>query len=94
MLDGFAGSGSTLIACEKTGRLARLVEIDPHYVDVIVRRWQAYTGQQAILEGDGRAFDEIAVERHTVNRREQPARDPDGTIASSELEGTDTENGV
>lgn len=63
VFDPFGGSGSTLIACEKTGREARLMELDPKYVDVIVRRWQDFTGQQATLEGDGRTFDELAGER-------------------------------
>ena len=63
VLDPFGGSGSTLIACEKTGRLARLVEIDPIYVDVTIHRWQKFTGDQAVLSGDGRAFAEIARSR-------------------------------
>jgi DNA modification methylase len=63
VLDLFGGSGSTLIACEKTGRRARLMELDPRYADVIVARWQLYTGQQATLEGDGRTFEEIRAER-------------------------------
>jgi DNA modification methylase len=53
VLDPFGGSGSTLIACEKSGRRARLIELDPKYVDVIVRRWQDYTGQEAIRASDG-----------------------------------------
>jgi len=61
VLDPFAGSGSTLIAAEKTGRTARLVELDPGYCDVIVRRWQDWTGKAATLDGDGRPFDEVAV---------------------------------
>jgi len=52
VLDLFGGSGSTLIACEKTGRAAYLVEIDPRYVDVIVRRWEQFTGNTAVLAGD------------------------------------------
>jgi DNA modification methylase len=66
VLDPFGGSGSTLIACEKTGRSARLVELDPRYCDVIVRRWQDWTGEVATLEGDGRSFEEIAAEREAV----------------------------
>jgi DNA modification methylase len=62
-VDLFGGSGSTLIACERRGRKARLMEIDPRYADVIVRRWQEFTGKQAVLEGDGHTFDEIARER-------------------------------
>ena len=61
VLDPFGGSGSTLIACEKTGRSARLIELDPKYVDVIIRRWQEFTGGTAVLDGDGRTFDEVAV---------------------------------
>ena len=49
ILDLFGGSGSTLIACEKTGRHAYLMELDPHYCDVIVARWEKYTGQKAVL---------------------------------------------
>lgn len=63
VLDLFGGSGSTLIACEKTNRQARLMELDPRYVDVIIKRWQDFTGKRATLEGDGRTFDELAAER-------------------------------
>ena len=66
VLDPFAGSGSTLIACEKTGRQARLIELEPRYCDVIVRRWQEYSGRQAMLDGDGRSFEEVADERRRV----------------------------
>jgi len=51
VLDPFGGSGSTLIACEKAGRAARLVELDPKYCDVIVKRWEEFTGQQAVRHG-------------------------------------------
>jgi DNA modification methylase len=61
VLDPFGGSGSTLIACAKTSRQARLVELDPKYCDVIVRRWQDWAGEQATLKGDGRSFEEIAA---------------------------------
>lgn len=63
VFEPFGGSGTTLIACEKMGRRARLMELDPKYCDVIVRRWQGFTGQQATLEGDGRTFEQIADER-------------------------------
>jgi DNA modification methylase len=56
VLDGFGGSGSTLIAAEKTKRKARLVEYEPRYVDVTVKRWQALTGKNAILAETGREF--------------------------------------
>jgi DNA modification methylase len=59
MLDPFGGSGSTLIACEKTGRQARLVELDPKYCDVIVQRWQDWAGGKAVLEENGRSFEEM-----------------------------------
>ncbi len=66
VLDSFGGSGTTMIAAEKNGRHACLMELDPRYCDVIVRRWQQFTGKQATLEGDGRTFDEIAAERVPV----------------------------
>jgi DNA modification methylase len=56
ILDLFGGSGSTLIACEKTGRQARLMELDPRYCDVIVQRWQAFTGKLATLEENKEVF--------------------------------------
>jgi DNA modification methylase len=59
VLDLFGGSGSTLIACHKTGRHARLIELDPKYCDVIVTRWQAFAGKQAIHEASGKTFDEM-----------------------------------
>ena len=61
--DLFGGAGSTLIACERRNRKSRLMEIDPRYADCICRRYREYTGQQAVLEGDGRTFDEVAQER-------------------------------
>ena len=60
VLDPFRGSGSTLIAAEKSGRRARLIELDPKYVDVIVRRWQDFSGGQATRQADGVAFDQAA----------------------------------
>jgi len=59
VFDPFGGSGTTLIAAETTGRKAALLELDPKYVDVIVERWQRFTGRQAVLDGDGRSFDEV-----------------------------------
>jgi len=66
VLDPFGGSGSTLIACEKTTRQARLIELEPKYCDVIIRRWQEFAGKEASLEVDGRSFTAIAAERNTV----------------------------
>jgi site-specific DNA-methyltransferase (adenine-specific) len=56
VLDSFGGSGTTLIAAEKNGRIARIMELDPKYVDVIVRRWEDFTGQKAVLESTGEPF--------------------------------------
>ena len=67
VLDCFAGSGSTLIAAHKTTRRARLIEIDPLYVDRIVRRWEAYAKDDAVLEGTQQSF--FAVSRERLNQR-------------------------
>ncbi|MDN8001213.1 site-specific DNA-methyltransferase [Burkholderia multivorans] len=66
VLDLFGGSGTTLIAAEKTQRRARLVELDPKYVDVIVKRWQDYTGKKASRQSDGLAFDEVAQKANAM----------------------------
>ena len=66
ILDPFGGSGTTVIACEKSGRQARLIELEPEYCDVIVRRWQAYSGREAKLESDGRSYSEVAGARNAV----------------------------
>ena len=58
VLDSFGGSGTTLIAAEKNGRVARLMELDPKYCDVIVKRWQEFTGKRAVLESTGEPFPE------------------------------------
>jgi DNA modification methylase len=65
VLDPFAGSGTVLIAAERTGRRARALEIDPHYVDVAVKRWEAYTGKPATLASTGSSFEEISEERNS-----------------------------
>jgi DNA modification methylase len=62
VFDPFGGSGSTLIACEKTGRPARLLELDPRYCDVIIQRWQEFSSGAATLDGDGRTHNDIATE--------------------------------
>ena len=66
VLDPFGGSGSTLIACEKTGRQARLIELDPKYVDTIILRWQEFAGDTAVLDGDDGSFEEIAAGREAA----------------------------
>ena len=59
----FSGSGTTIIAGEMTGRCVYAVELNPAYVDVAIKRWQDFTGQKAVLDGDGRTFDELSGER-------------------------------
>jgi len=63
VLDSFSGSGTTIMAAERVGRQCRALELDPVYVDVAVRRWQAFTGRDAILASTGRSFGETAAER-------------------------------
>jgi len=63
VLDSFGGSGTTAIACEKHGRNARLMELDPKYCDVIIKRWQDFTGQQAALESTGETFADLSAKR-------------------------------
>ncbi len=74
VIDPFLGPGSTPVAAERTGRRCRGVEIDPLYVDVIIRRYEAETGREAILEATGEAFAALAARR----RGERIARDIDG----------------
>jgi hypothetical protein len=64
VLDPFCGSGTILIAAERTGRKARAIEIDPVYVDVAVRRWQTYTGKSAVLLTSGEEFETVGEQRH------------------------------
>lgn len=61
--DVFAGSGTTLIACEKLNRYARVMELDPNYVDVIIRRWQEYTGKEAYLDDTKHTFEQTQISR-------------------------------
>lgn len=67
VLDLFGGSGSTLIACERQGRRARLMELDPKYADVIVQRWEEFVGRVATLEATGQSFREVADERRALS---------------------------
>ena len=68
VLDGFLGSGTSVIAAERTGRRCFGLELDPTYVDTVVRRWQAYTGGQARDAASGKVFDEIEAERKAESR--------------------------
>jgi DNA modification methylase len=63
VLDPFAGSGTTILAAERTRRRAAAIEIDPLYVDVAIRRWEQFTGKSAVLAGDGRTFEEVRKDR-------------------------------
>jgi DNA modification methylase len=63
VLDPFASSGSTVIACQRTGRRARLIEINPSTCDAIVERWQKFTGKKAVLDGSNCEFRDLACER-------------------------------
>jgi DNA modification methylase len=69
ILDPFLGSGTTLIAAEKTGRRCAGLELDPRYVDTIVRRWEAMTGDKAILAATGQTFAAVAQARKAATSR-------------------------
>jgi DNA modification methylase len=81
VLDPFCGSGSTLIAAEKTGRRGHAIEIDPQYVDVAVRRWQRHSGKLARLYGSDATFEEIAEQRNVCS--------PVQTVADLDLKQED-----
>ncbi len=80
ILDPFAGSGTTLIAAEKTRRRGHCIELDPRYVDVTVRRWQALTGRAALHAASGQTF--AQVERHRTHRGEVAPDHRDGASTS------------
>jgi len=72
VIDAFMGAGTTMLAAERVGRRAFGIEIDPLYVDVAVRRWQAFAGQDAVLEATGQTFDEVAASRGAPAARRAP----------------------
>jgi DNA modification methylase len=72
VLDGFLGSGTSLIAAERVGRCCYGLELDPVYIDTTVRRWQAYTGDEARHASSGKRFNELAAARAKEGRRCQP----------------------
>ena len=63
----FGGSGTTIMAAEKTGRRVRAIELDPKYVDVAVRRWERYTGRSAVLDGTGQTLEDVEAARTAAN---------------------------
>jgi len=63
VLDAFGGSGSTLVAAHKTGRRGYLIELDPIYVDRIIRRWQVYSKDDAVLAGSQESFESVLLSR-------------------------------
>lgn len=75
VLDIFGGSGTTLIACEKTRRKCFMMEISPSYCDTIINRWQKFTGKDAILESDGKTFNEVTNDRYQEKRSRKTALD-------------------
>jgi DNA modification methylase len=84
ILDPFGGYGTTLIAGERTGRKARLIELDPLYCDATIRRWQKLTGKEAVLEGTGQKFAGVDRDRNTGGEDPDPlATDPDDSDGAS-----------
>jgi len=84
VIDPFLGSGSTLIACEKTGRRCRGLELDPLYIEVILRRYEAVTGQAAVLESTGETYVELAARRQfEAEHRAHPDSDEGARVSAS-----------
>jgi DNA modification methylase len=83
ILDPFMGSGTTLIAAERTGRKARGLELDPAYVDVAIERWQTYTGKPAVLLATQQTFEEIEDERLAA----APVRPLEQGVGNPSVEG-------
>jgi DNA modification methylase len=81
--DPFLGSGTSLIAAETIGRVCLGMELEARYVDVAVRRWQAFTGMKACLFGDGRSFEAVAGERLTGLQSTNPSPAPDTAVETA-----------
>ena len=80
VLDLFGGSGSTLIAAHKTGRRGYLCELDPLYCDRIIRRWQKFAKDDAILESSGRSFEDVRLDRQYMGRELDPRQSSEGSL--------------
>ena len=81
--DPFLGSGTTLIAAETTCRVCLAMELEARYVDVSVRRWQAYSGLSAILLNDGRTFEQVAADRMAATNSQSPLPTDDRRITKA-----------
>jgi DNA modification methylase len=88
----FLGSGTTLIAAQTSGRSCFAIEVDPLYVDVAIRRWQAFTGEKAMLLADGRTFDAIATERMLATEPDFAAPDPARDSGAADAASPETAN--
>lgn len=73
VLDTFGGSGSTLIACEKSGQRCRMIELDEKYVDVIIKRWEEYSRKKAVHEQTGKSYEELKIEREKEEKLTEKA---------------------
>ena len=86
-MDSFSGSGSTLIACERSGRRFRGVELDPLYVDLAVRRWEAETGLKAQLEGSDLTLEALPQARCPNRQPDDPPPRPRGRVPAGSSRG-------
>ncbi len=84
ILDPFGGSGTTMIAAQKSGRLGRLIEYDPAYCDVILRRFEAMTGASAILARTGQTFEDVAAACTQPETSHDPNEGSSATTGSGE----------
>jgi DNA modification methylase len=81
----FSGSGTSIIAAEMTGRVCHAIELNPAYVDVAIERWQAFTGEKAVLEASDQTFGDVGAEREAA----EPATDGGGAVIATDLAGAD-----